>query len=163
MRSSLSLTALSRSSENGRERAAAAAAAEEVEVEEEDAAAGVDDEEGAPATLAAPPLEFDAAEASEASETSPSLRSATGWAALCRRWSGERERLALLLRPEAAPLEEEQRRLNAAPLIASDDAQELPALPLTLIEDVLHASLSASSARSAIADEEASRLIESRC
>ena len=61
--------------------------------------------------------------------------------------------------------EEEQRRPNvddacdAAPL-ARDDAQ-LAELQGLLLADVLHAPLSASNARSAVADDEASRRMQS--
>lgn len=58
---------------------------------------------------------------------------------------------------------EEQRRPNAdaVPLV-TDDAQleEKPQPPLLLAADVLHAPLSASNARSAVADDEASRRID---
>ena len=84
---------------------------------------------------------------------------------MCLRWSGDSERLELL-RP-ATPLVlllEEQRRPNvddasdAAPLVTGDAQLEEPQ-PL-LLADVLHAPLSASNARSAVADDEASRRIE---
>ena len=148
------------SSENGRvsaEDAAAAAAA---------SAAAIDAcSEEAAADAALPPPELVTASAAASPAASPSLRSAAGWAALCLRWSGDSERLELL-RP-ATPLVlllEEQRRPNvddasdAAPLVTGDAQLEEPQ-PL-LLADVLHAPLSASNARSAVADDEASRRIE---
>ena len=80
---------------------------------------------------------------------------------MCLRWSGDSERLELRPATPPVPLLEEQRRPNvddardAAPLVR-DDAQ--PAEPQLLLQaDVLHAPLSASNARSAVADDEASR------
>ena len=84
---------------------------------------------------------------------------------MCLRWSGDCERLEL--RPATPPpapelLEEEQRRPNvddasdAAPLAQFAELQLL----LMLAADVLHAPLRASNARSAVADDEASRRIE---
>ena len=146
------------SSENGRvsaEDAAAAAAA---------SAAAIDAcSEEAAADAALPPPELVTASAAASPAASPSLRSAAGWAALCLRWSGDSERLELPPRPatplvQRRPSVDDDDASDAAPLVTDDAQLEEPQL-LLLLADVLHAPLSASNARNAVADDEARRRI----